>query len=688
MKFVHGNNPASFVFGLSGRAIVLAGVAPTEVEGFETVAGFTPIARWDTVIGESVVDGATYRPGIVAYSPNGIEKVVFTCNGTEYTVTEMATNPDTGEEEYYPEIDTTGLSSESQPIQVTAVIYDNNGEQIQFDQLPDPYGSINAFSATIDRPGEVAHCFCCLTSSPDVYYIAPFGHIPANENAEIGTADNPYKAEDGDNSYNDTAVEQILLDLIGNVLLTSVNTAIEVRMLPGTYTGADLSIQSYPLRGNPILRRWKFVNTGDQSDVIINRQITASYARVLYEFHNITFDLSNALGDETEGVGANVMFSGAPKSQILFKDCKFTSFKPRTVQITNELDESTSVDNWPVPVYSKTADDNFAVQYIGCLVQNSMKPDLPWSRQCRIERAAEDLTGGVLHLSLTAVDCSKINYPRAYADDIHQDVWQGFKAGGTFSNVILRNYNLIRFVGEGPFFSGNTVLFSRVAMIDCDFGLTNREPGTGETGLEDNVPFTPDPARTNVNNPGLNGTGFAVDQLNALDEYDNSQIKDDEQRFFLAPGSFGDGPVIVLQGGASDWYVKNCTIFSRSLMKHRGFDEPDKPVAFAGERIVFEDCFNEEIADAETGARVLFVPGSTTPNGYDDLQSFIALVNGSAASGLSDVVFVPDLTADYSEWHAKKTPGDLGGNAYQSIWTSGARYRVTTGLDPNTQYPT
>jgi hypothetical protein len=677
MKIKKGNFTVKPFFNGSNVKISFNNSSP----GFVTLADFKPIARWDTVIGESVVDGATYRPGIVAYSPNGIEKVVFTCDSTEYTVTEMATNPDTGELEYFPEIDTSGLSSESQPIQVTAVVYDNNGEQVSFDQLPKPYGTISPFDSKNDRPGEVAHCFVCVASAPDVVYIAPWVENAATGD---GSLENPYRAntEAGQPGLT-SAVERIVASIEGQSTDTTISTPLEIRMLPGTYRGYDLQNNSWPYRSHAITARWKFVNTGNQSDVIIDRQVVLSSKAVLYEFENVTFDLSDALGNGVDGP-SNLIFTGTTQlpSQVVLRTCKITSYKTDTVRINGNF-----VDNWVVPVESRMSDDSVGLQYIDCDIQDTYSPNLGWSRQCRIERAAADLTGGAFHLSLTAVDCSKVNHPRGYADDIHQDLWQSFNNGGTLANVILRNYNIIRFCGEGPFFSGNTALFSRVAMIDCDFGLTNREPGTGETGIEDGVAFVPDPARTDTSNPGSNGTGFAVDQIEfgTVDQYDNSQIKDDEQRLFLAPGSSqivppSSTPTITLQGRLEDFYIKGCTIFDRSLIKQRGYSDAFWPTALASVRCVFEDTFNQN--------GELFVPGSGSNNAYDDRQSFIALVNGTAAAGLSAVVSVPDLTTDNSEWIAEPTPETWNSNPYLSFWTSGFRYRVTTGLDPNTQYPT
>jgi hypothetical protein len=695
MKIFKGSTRTLARFGSSGVVLNFQ-----RQLGFDLVEEFIPVARWDTVIGETVVEGDTYRPGIVAYSPNGIEKVVFTCNGVDYTVTQMALNPDTGEEEYFPSINTSGLSVLTQPVQVTAVVFDNNGEQISFEQTPAPYGSvprISPFAGNDVRPGEVAHCFVCVESSPNIYYIAPFGSSPQDDTQTKGSAANPYIATA---VYNGSAIEQLIVDEFGNDLST-IETPVEIRMLPGDYGGVDLGIDDYPVRAKPIIARWKFVNTGDRSDVVINRQIQVSATRVLYHFENITFDLSDTRGDGSEGVSLNSLFEGGTPtnesgvdSQILFQNCTITSFKLDTVRINGSF-----VDNWKVPVYSRMANYDIGVQYIDCLIQDSMKPDLPWSRGCRIERGAEDLTGGSFHLSMTAVDCSKVNYAKAYIDDLHQDVWQSFDAGGTRANILIRGFNIVRCVLQGPFFSGNTELFTRVAIIDCDFGLTNREPESGETGQEDNVRYIPDPSNTNTSNPGLNGTGFAVDQADEVDgdgnitSYDNEQIKDDEQQFFLGPGSFvndenGNPSIGLYKGAVSNFYVKNCVIFSRSLIKHRGFSGAFQPVAFAGARIIFEDCFSEQIADEATGKRVLFIPGSTTANGFDDLQSFIALNNGTAVEDLSSVVDSPNLTANYSLWWAKPTPGTWQNTAYDSIRTSGATYRVTTGLDLSTQYPT
>jgi hypothetical protein len=687
MKIKKGTFSASTFFaGNSIKTIGPAEPAPPVTGDFETLIGFEPIARWDAVVGQTVVDGSIYRPGIVAYSPNGIEKVVFTCNGTEYTVTSMANNPDTGELEYFPEIDTTGLSGESQPIFVSAVVYDNNGEQVAFDQTPKPYGSehpygVSPFDDGATRPGEVSMAFVCVSASPDVYYIAPFGHVPNDSNATIGTADNPYTALPSDDDPSvpggTSALERIVIAVRPSAAnYSAITEPIEIRMLSGTYRNYDLNIDSWNLRAHPILAEWVLVNTGTRDDVVIDRQITLSAERVLFRIKNVHIDLADVFGNGSENYSNNFVFTGSDV-QLVFDTCRITAYKPETVRINGVF-----VDNWPRTVDCKLVSDNVRAQYIDCLIDRVHRPDLTWSRGCRIERAAHDMTGGAFHLSLTAVDCSKVNYSRAYADNIHQDAFQGFNAGGTYKNVILRNYNLIRFCGQGPFFSGNTELFSRVAMIDCDFGLTNREPGTGETGIEDGVAFVPDPTRTNTSNPGLNGTGFAVDQIevDTVDQYDNSQIKDDEQRLYIIPGISTSTPTITLQGRLEDFYIKGCTIFDRSLIKQREYTGAFEPTALASVRCVFEDTFDQ---DGE-----LFVPGSYSNNAYDDRQSFIALVNGTAAAGLSAVVSVPDLTTDNSEWIAEPTPGTWNSNSYLSIWTSGFRYRVTTGLNRKTQYPT
>lgn len=682
MKIKHGVNSASFRF--DGSSIKVLG--PTEgappSEGFATLPGFVPIARWDIWPGETVVDGSTFRPGLIAYSPNGIEKVVFTCNGTDYTVTEMSTNPDSGQLEYFPEINTTGMSALAQPVEVTAAVHDNNGELVEFDQMPYPFldgegNTTNPQSNGANRPGEVSTPFRCVASSPEVVWIAPEGHTPSDSGATKGSEANPYY-------YSGTglsAFEQLIVAYRPSAdNYVEITTPLQIRMHPGTYGSADLSVDTWPYRSHPITAQWSFVNTGATSEVVINRQILI-YQRSVISFDNVTFDASDPTGTGSE-VSSDIWIykTDSQSAVVIFKSCQINGYKLETVRI-NGVD----VENWPRLVMPTQLCVNARPFFVGCQLEHG-RPDLPWSRSCRINKAAHDCASGAFHVGLTIVDCSPVNVPFGAWSDIHADNWQAFNEGGIFSNVILRDWKLYRFYGQGPFFSGSTEEFKRVAIIDCDFGLDNTEGS--ESGIADGV-FIPDPAVTVTDGSPYNGTGYAVDQYDGHkqgdpslwtpeDGYNNDRIQiwQFEQRLNILPGSTLEDGSISIQGKLTDFYISGCTIFSRSQMKHRSFTSISDPTAILGTRVVFEDNFDEN--------GKFLIPGSDFANSLDDRGTFKGLVADPtylSSYGLSQ----PDLTTPYSQWVAEQTK--LEGDPYISKYTTGAIYRTTTGLNRKTQYP-
>lgn len=675
MKIKHGANSASFRF--DGSSIKVFG--PTEAappsEGFATLQGFVPIARWDIWPGETVVDGSTFRPGLIAYSPNGIEKVVFTCNGTDYTVTEMATNPDSGQLEYFPAIDTTGMSALTQPVEVTAVVHDNNGEQVAFDQPSYPFGSVNPQDTNAVRPGEVSAPFVCVASSPEVVWIAPTGHTPSDPNATKGSESNPYYY--GGSGY--SALEQLVAAKRPSADAgAQITVPLDIHMHSGTYSNLDLNLDTYSVNSNVILAKWKLKNTGSVGDVIINRRVTISQ-RSLIEFENVTFDASDVNGNGAE-IEYNAWFyeSDNTRSVVIFNQCQINGYKLETISINGS-----NVENWRRPVSATKLVDSVRPYYVNCTIEHG-RPNLYWSRGCRIERACNDATSGSFHVDLTIVDFSKTNVPWGYWSDIHGDSWQDWREGGTFENVIFRGWKFYRFHGQGPFFSGGTENFKRIAIIDCDFGLDNTEGS--ETGMSDGQ-FVPSPARTVTNGDSYNGTGFSVDQYDGYqqgdpstwtpaDGYDNGRIEDNEQRLAILPGLVAENGDVITQGTCSDWYVKGNTIFSRSSLKHRSFTGAFVDTNLLVTRFVFEDNFDEN--------GKFFVPGSSFTHSRDDRGTFKGLVADPtylSAYGLSQ----PDLTTPYSQWIAEQTK--LESDPYISKYTTGAIYRTTTGLNRKTQYP-
>ena len=672
MKIKNGANTAYPLFGSS--AVTARYLGESALEGFTQIQSFVPIARWDIWPGETIVEGSTFRPGLIAYSPNGIEKVVFTCNGTTYNVTDVATNPDSGQLEYFPEIDTTGMSALFQPIEVTAVVHDNNGEQISFDQTPIPFGAVDPQGASAIRPGEVSTPFRCVASSPSVVWIAPEGHVPADAGATKGTEANPYKYEGTGNSAVEQLVEAYRPSTTNYV---EISTPLEIRMHSGTYGSLDLNVDSWNLNSHPITAQWAFVNTGATSQVVINRQINITQ-KSLVSFENVTFDASDPTGTGSEASWEMYIYkSSSQESIVVFRSCKINGYKSETVRI-NGID----INNWPRMVIASDLVINARAFFADCEVEHG-RPNLPWSRSCRINKAAHDCTGGVFHVGLTLVDCSSINVPFASWSDIHMDNWQNFAAGGTISNVILKDWKLYRYYGQGPFFSGNTEEFKRVAIIDCDFGLDNTEGS--ESGIADGI-FIPNPAVTVTDGSPYNGTGYAVDQYDGYaqgdpstwtpaDGYDNTLIltRQNEQRLNLAPGTSSNG-VVQTQGKLTDFYIKGCTIFSRSLITQRDFTSAFDPTAILGIRVIFEDNFDEN--------GKMFVPGTDFANSYDDRGTFKRLrVDPEFFASYS--LEVPNLTSPYSQWEAAQTTKD----GFISYYTTGTVYRTTTGLNENTQYP-
>lgn len=93
--------------------------------------GLTPIARWDVVPYQRINAGESLNLGVVAFSKNGIERVVFNIAGQGYmggskTASTMTLNPQTNVWEYWVPLAASEFTSDG-PLTVEATIYGNDG---------------------------------------------------------------------------------------------------------------------------------------------------------------------------------------------------------------------------------------------------------------------------------------------------------------------------------------------------------------------------------------------------------------------------------------------------------------------------------------------------------------------------------------------------------------------------------
>lgn len=699
-------------------------------EGFPLIDNFEPAGRWDMWPQENIMKGSIFRPGFVAYSPNGIKSVTFECNGQQWVETEMKFNPDSGQMEYFPEIDTS--SFEVGDYFVTAILEDNSGTIFTYDQTSNPLeGGQNPLSSGPDRPGEVNIPFNVIDEEPFIYYIAPFD---GNNDQGAGTEDNPYRAVG-----TETALEKIIeQERPCNGCFLPVPRSITIRMLPGEYNDNDLDIDSWSYTAPRVRVMWTFENpSSETTDVVINRALALNAQPYMFKFKNIHIDGSDLIGNyvpqddpdwpKQESPSTPLMTVNS-SSVIIFEDCLFTAFKPERVFLGNDPDDPTHyADNWPRLVVVTQVVSGGSVYYNNCHFKSWGRPNIGgWSRNCRIEHACHDVAFGCLHLSLTVVDVAAANIPWSYWNDIHCDVWQDFSdsATGIKNNIIMRDYKLVRFFGQGPFFSGNTPTFKRIALVDCDFGYTNQEEG--DTAIEDGIPFFPNPllSLANKDNPGQNGSGYSVTQYDGYAQFtdpitpnspplnwgdaglggpydtDFNRFQANEQRFFMAPGTGNEGgvsntgaiiqPSISRPGFVEDLYVKNCIIIGQSIFILRGWSNSFTPTAVTGTRCVFEDTFTPD--------GVLMIPGTDFEASFSDRGSFkllrpLTTLAGSRFEGVP--ISIPNLDNDFSYWEATLTPDPsyvrvINGQSFTisvpSKYTTGSIYRVTTGLSEE-QYP-
>jgi len=94
-------------------------------------AAVTPIARWDVVPYQRINQGETLNVGVVAFSKNGIDRVVFNISGKGYSggskvATQMTHNPRTDVWEYWVPVRASEFTSDG-VITIEATVYGKDG---------------------------------------------------------------------------------------------------------------------------------------------------------------------------------------------------------------------------------------------------------------------------------------------------------------------------------------------------------------------------------------------------------------------------------------------------------------------------------------------------------------------------------------------------------------------------------
>ena len=795
----------------------VAGLIQGAGSGFAMLDGFTPIARWDAWNLDTVSAGDTHKPGVVAYSANGIKQVTFNVKNVSdlstvidsQTVFTEAYNSSSDQQEYFPSINTAGFADGVYVVE--AIVEEKGGEILHMDQPAYPLdlyyhfnnapgiSIVSPLSSGKTRPGEVSHSFRVYTPPvqngvnggrtyvdgvPTIYvksiqqWRADGGHgatdypdtISPPETGGDGTLANPYLTESARGCI------YKVFKLATNYFPIKTQTGgaywvhlnedypVDIRMIGERFDVEDINpvnnwqYQVKDLKNLGMVTLKPHGNPGTTTfAAYLGDQYGTSNARLLWKLKDLNLDYSDtATWDQT------TLWKTNNQGQIVFDNCTFTATQKINTKINGE-----DVEDWDEPIYFVNLTDRASVYYNNCSFNKLLRPNLSWNRGCRIQYGGHDFTRGPLTLSLTVVDASKRNTRRGFWEDIHADLYQEFSSlnqvGSTFigpytppienwndayeptnaawdetkivQNVIMRDYNLIRYDGQGIFLSGFTPTWSRVAVVNCDLSFTNREPGETVPAFipEDGTRYTASFSYTGAgfgraidqwdgykketmwepsdgyetdawfaawdNNPpmwtvGLDTTGWTPEQIAAY----NGIRRDYENMFSLSASGYSSGDDYVCIGQAKNCYFVNSTLTTATTFKQRSFSGDFDPVVQVFTNVVIEDCFDEN--------GEFWIPGSNTPKSYDDRNAFIMLYeNDPESARFSGLVASPALTQPYSTWQAAITPrsdgefkwlstrqGSNDGTPHPyeypigSYYTTNAIYRTTTGISAG-QYP-
>jgi hypothetical protein len=528
MKINHGSNNVSFRFNGASISVVL----PTqEPMSFPFVANFEIVAHWNDIPYRTYSGGTTVRPGIVAYSANGIESVKFfmdTGDGSGPilvgTATEMTSNPDTQatrltdnvtytEEDYHVDITlpTPAGNTEADDIDVliSAVVRSYDGTEYTMNQedVADNLAAINTTAS--------GHALPVYVSNQPVneVYLSPTGTAEG-----AGTVDNPLPSDLDIIRYWPSIAE-------GGGAVSS-NKRYKFILQPGTYR-ANNAI-GYPLNSVKTKHYSEVVGNGaSNSDVVLAgvddpskynsgafRLETSDYRFI---FRDLTVDYHDARGDGTEFTDVNedgilevnYYFRGSSSRKIFtwFDNCHFTAAKtynndpgegkqyafygrdPTTIQrngvdIVGDFDmvDPALFINDTIYVYKTNTSAHMARSkpFAGALARN-----------CKASTMWEDATGSCnLELTTHYENLSLAARPEGHYIDIHGDLWQGLNPNGTYGNMIVRNLSHGFIYGQGFFASGNTNLFRRIVFKDCNLNISDDHPIASESnGFVDQIYF-------------------------------------------------------------------------------------------------------------------------------------------------------------------------------------------------------
>jgi hypothetical protein len=527
MKINYGSNDVFFRFNGASISVVL----PTqEPSSFPFVANFEIVAHWNDIPYRTYSGGTTIRPGIVAYSANGIESVEFfmdTGDGSGPssvgTATEMTSNPDTQatrltdnvtytEEDYHVDITlpTPAGNTEADDIDVliSAVVRCYDGTEYTMNQ-EDVAVNLAAINTTAS-----GHALPVYVSNQPIneVYLSPTGTAGG-----AGTVDNPLPP--------DLDIVRYWPSIAEGGGAVSSNKRYKFILQPGTYRPNNAI--GYPLNSVKTKHYSEVVGNGaSNSDVVLagvddpDKYSTGAFrletSDYRFIFRDLTVDYHDAKGDgidftdvnEDGVIEVNNYFRGSSARKIFmwFDNCHFTAAK--TYNNDPAEGKQYTYNDAPITIQRNGEDivGDFDITVPALLINNTvyvyntntsahMVRTKPFggalARNCKASTIWEDATGSCnLELTTHYENVSLAARPEGHYFDIHGDLWQGFKANDTYGNVIVRNLSHGFIYGQGFFASGNTNLFRRIVFKDCNLNISDDHPIASESnGFVDQISF-------------------------------------------------------------------------------------------------------------------------------------------------------------------------------------------------------
>lgn len=490
---------------------------------FPFVPGFEIVAHWNDIQYRTYSSGTIIRPGIVAYSANGIQQVEFFMDTGSGPIsvgisTEMTPNPDTEairltdnvsymEDDYHIEITlpTTSGNTEDDDIEVmiSAVVTSYDGTTYSLDD------TVENYIEDVDAAERGSFLVVYVSDQPvNEFHMSPSGTATVDQ-PDAGSISNPFPPDMDIIRY----WPRIFENFTQNFMRT--NKRYRFILQPGEYYTSNQV--GFPLNSGSSKHYIEVIGNGsDRSQVVsvgsnseenyINASFMMNSANYRYKFKNMTFDMSDVKKNRSES-HAYHFFAGSNSRRIFFwfDECHITGAKTYNNdpalgrQYLSVGTTSRPMSGQPVIIQRNgvdiVGDFTMAVQtsfingriirYQTNTTANKVRTKIfsgMLSRNCKASNIWEDASGSCrLELTTHYENLSLANRPEGHFIDIHGDLWQGFAANSTYGNIICRNISHGFIYGQGFFCSGNTNLFRRIIIDRCNLNISDPHPEANET---------------------------------------------------------------------------------------------------------------------------------------------------------------------------------------------------------------